>query len=98
MREKNVAGKTKAKADVVSDSCYTTSDYTTDAGDSTEDGDQSHYWHQDELASFGRKRKRKPTGPAARYVKGNKFALAEKAVHVMNTVRFFSNPLHKKTI
>ena len=68
MRDKNVGGKTKAKSDVASDSCCTTSDYTTDvAGDSTEDGDHSHYWHQDELVAVGRKRKRKTTGAFVRY-------------------------------
>jgi len=66
VRERNAGGKSKAKADVVSDNYCTSSDYTTDLGDSTEDGDHSHYWHQQETAPLGRKRKRKPAGSAAR--------------------------------
>lgn len=66
MREKSVAGKTKQQA--ATDKCCTSSDYTTDTGDYVHDDSHSHYWHQDELASVGQKRKRKRSGQAARCV------------------------------
>ena len=67
MRKKSAVGKSKEKSDLVSSNCSTTSDYTTDTCDSTDDGaDHSHYWHQEDIAPLGRKRKRNPTGPVAR--------------------------------
>lgn len=67
-KEKSVSkSKRKELMDQTSDSNYTSSDYTTDTGDTyDESANHSHYWKQDEKAPVGRKRKRKPAGSTAR--------------------------------